>query len=340
MTHQPCTLATACWHPDPYPFYADLRARHPDGLFFDEEQALWVACSAAAVDAALQAPELVVRPPAEAVPRALRGRPSGQVFGGLMRMNEGQAHQQPKAEALPFLARLEAALPAAVQQVMAAGFSPRRQPIDELLFDAPLGLLAALLGLPAGQWRPTARAVRRLVAAWSPMADHAAHHAGDAAANELLAAFDGQVNRIGFFTQTCDATAGLIGNALVAWQRDAAAAFDVPWLQDTARQDPAVQNTRRWATAPVRLCGQALQPGDAMLVLLASANHDTVAPQSGFGWGRGRHACPGERLSQAMAIALLRAWRDEDEHGLHQFTARWHYRPSPNARIPRFDQGA
>jgi cytochrome P450 len=89
---------------------------------------------------------------------------------------------------------------------------------------------------------------------------------------------------------------------------------------------------------PVQLCGHALQPGDTVLVLLASANHD-AAHQHGalsHGWGLGRHACPGERLSQALVARVLRHWLAEDPQGWRAATARWRYRPSPNARIPEF----
>ena len=53
----PVQAATA---PDPYPYYAALRAADP--LHYDERLKLWVAAGSAAVCAVLQHPALHVRP--------------------------------------------------------------------------------------------------------------------------------------------------------------------------------------------------------------------------------------------------------------------------------------
>lgn len=331
-----CTLANAAWHADPYPFYAALRARHRDsGPHRDADSGMWVACTAAAVQAALQAPALHVRPPDEPVPPPLQGRPIGQVFGGLMRMNEGASrHDLPKARALEALAALHKRTPACAEAVIDAGFTLDLRHVNDLLFDAPLALMAALLGVPMPDWSALAADVRSLVGAWSAHADEAQRQRGDTAALALLARFDGDANRIGFFTQACDATAGLVGLALTAWQRDAGTAIDADGLAALAQLDPPVQNTRRFAADELQLLGHTLQRGDAVLVLLASANHD--AAHTDFGWGYGRHACPGERLSREIAAALLARWLHQDEPAWRAATARWRYRPLPNARIPHF----
>jgi cytochrome P450 len=324
-----CTLANAAWHANPYPFYAALREQHrAGGLFFDPASRLWVACTAAAVREALQAPALRVRPLHEPVPAALQGRPSGRAFGGLMRMNEGQErHERPKAWALQFLA----GLPAQVAALRVPDAAP--QQANDAIFDGPLMLLAQLLGLPEASWQAVAQEVRRLVAGWAAGADAATLQQADAAAESLLARFEGDANRIGLFTQTCDATAALTGIALTAWQADAQQALDADGLAVLAQRDAPVQNTRRFVAEPVVLRGQALQPGDTVLVLLASANHDGA---QAHGWGHGRHACPGERLSQTLAAALLQHWLAQDADGWRAATATWTYRPSPNARIPLF----
>jgi cytochrome P450 len=100
-----------------------------------------------------------------------------------------------------------------------------------------------------------------------------------------------------------------------------------------------VQNTRRWATQATSLRGQALNEGDAVLLLLASANHDEHEDAQA-GWGAGRHACPGRRLSVRIAAALLAEWQRDDAVLLRARSSRWRYRRSPNARIPLFTAGA
>src|SRR5687768_4077275 len=80
----------AVTHPDPYPYYADLLARTP--LYRDELLGLWVAASAEAVTAVLTSDCCRVRPPSEPVPRALLGSPAADIFGALVRMNDGAAH--------------------------------------------------------------------------------------------------------------------------------------------------------------------------------------------------------------------------------------------------------
>ena len=80
----------AVTHPDPYPYYASLVAERP--FYRDEALGLWVASSAAAVTAVLTSDLCRVRPPAEPVPRALLGSPAGDIFGHLVRMNDGPGH--------------------------------------------------------------------------------------------------------------------------------------------------------------------------------------------------------------------------------------------------------
>ncbi len=335
-----CSLAHAPWHADPYPLYAGLRERQrTEGLFFDPTVGAWVAATADAVQAALQQPGLVVRPTAEPVPAALAGRPAGEVFGGLMRMNEGpRRHGAPKAEVEPWLATLCAGADTAAAAALDAGWRPGAMHIDDLLAEGPLVTLAGLLGQPPDRWAALARDTRRLVRAWAAGADASTLDAGDEAAVRLMEHLGGNANRVGLFTQTCDATAGLVGNALVAWQRGRIEGFAIADLEQVARDDPSVHNTRRWAAHPLMLLDRQLELGDPLIVLLASALRDTSAGP-GLGWGAGRHACPGQRLSLHIASALLRRWHAEGPKALREATARWSYRRLPNARIPRFQPG-
>ncbi len=347
-------LLTAAHQPDPYPLYTALRAAAPSGLHHDAGLGLWVASSAAAVDEVLHHPALRVRPPAEPVPRPWVGTPAGTLFAGLMRQNDGPAHQRGKAWATPLLG---ATMPveAAAQAVAASGASPRQCALNELLFEAPVQVLWALLHPHDGEPGELPAQVRAVVAGWSPSADEATRHAGSLAAAHLLQRLDGDTNRIGLFTQTCEATGGLIGAALVALQREAG--LRARWLADpslddslaleVARHDPPVQNTRRFVAETCAVRGHTLQAGDAVLVLLASANRDPLAhadadrfilnrqPAPTFSWGRGVHECPGSALSRRIAMGLVRAWHEEGSP-MGELTAQWHYKPSPNGRLAQF----
>ncbi|HET6827029.1 MAG TPA: cytochrome P450, partial [Ramlibacter sp.] len=176
-----------------------------------------------------------------------------------------------------------------------------------------------------------------------------------AAANEAAVALMAQgealgldpvraANRIAFMQQALDATAGLIGNSLLALRRDGALAGDPlrEVVAEVARWDAPVQNTRRFAAQDLELGGQHIREGQGVLLLLASANRDPALnaepdrlwpgrPQRrSLGFGSGAHACPGEAPAIAIAAAALPEIRDS-------MGAHMGYRPLPNARVPTFN---
>lgn len=300
---------SAATHFNPYDFYyARLRAR--GGLTYDSALGLWLASSAAAVAAVLNHPACRVRPLHEPVPRAIAGRPAGQVFARLMRMNEGPRHGCPRQAMAPGLQALAgidltpwlAAWRPALDAPQCAADLQRWQ------WRLPVALLAALLGVPAEQCEEFARRTGEFVACFSPLSTEQQLQAADAAAQDLLrqmqavldgpqpspllktilerssglAAEDLQANLLGLLAQTHDACAGLLGNSLLALLTDPALARRLQqdpgrlqdWLLQVQRLDPPVQNTRRFVAEPCTLLGVDLQPGDSVLVLLAAANHD------------------------------------------------------------------
>ncbi|MBJ6761816.1 cytochrome P450 [Myxococcaceae bacterium JPH2] len=163
-------------------------------------------------------------------------------------------------------------------------------------------------------------------------------------------------NAAGLLVQTCEATAGLAGNTLLRLAREDVGSSDVgvrrgdapdsvtaealdlmhAWVARVAREDPSVQNTRRFIAHDTTLCGARVSAGDGVLVVLASAG--TMRPDiDGRPWtfGAGAHACPGHSLAQALASATVTALlaRGIQPAALAQ---RFSYRPSVNARMPRF----
>lgn len=362
-------------HPDPYPWYRRRVVEQP--LAFDDELGLWIAASAEAVRAVLGHPSARVRPSAEPVPAALVGSNTGALFGRWARMTDGAFHARLK----PVLTQTLVA-PSQVDELRpppdwceaaAAGGVA----LDAFVLGWPVQAMAGLVGLTSHE--AVALEVRSLVAAVSPRADTAARERGETAASALLqrwsqavatplstllaqaaqeAGIDFQIQRanaISLLVQTQDATAGLLANTLHLLSSDVAltrALRDgtVPWqpvLDEVLRFDAPVQNTRRWLADDVQVLGHTLRAGDAVLVLLAAANHDAAvnpaperfdwqreAPVS-FTFGLGGHACPGARLARRLAAAALQGLLDAglDPQALG---AGRHWYPLPNARIARF----
>lgn len=369
---------------DPYPFYAHLRAR--PGLYFDAHVNAWIASDARTIQAVLEHPACVVRPLGEPVPAALGQGPAGETFRRLMRMNEGPAHLCPRAAIAPALAAIPAE---AVNQAVARaakGLGDLSQDLDALMFTLPVSTVAALIGFPDNELQDIAGRVRAFVACLSPLSDATALCLADQAAaelNERVGALWGQAgyaselvnlvrqgcdeagrqgqqalvaNLIGLMSQTCEATAALIGNALVALHRApqlvdslrSSPALIADWVAEVARHDAPVQNTRRFVARRCTVHGQVLEAGDAIVLLLASANRDAnvnISPdrfmlhrpqRPSFSFGGGRHQCPGQALALLISAQAVSLW-------LHQAgpTTRslgWDYWPSLNARIPRFQQ--
>jgi cytochrome P450 len=323
----PSNPIEAVTHPDPYPYYADLAARAP--LAWDGTLGLWVAASAEAVTAVLTSEICRVRPPAEPVPRAFLGSPAADIFRHLVRMNDGPRHQALKPTVTATLASLDAREEA---RRIAAELDPRQ--VNDFAFRLPVYTVATLLGVPPDALPQLSRWMADFAPALAPGSTPDQVERGKEAAGHLLSLFrsfldaDDAVlaNHIGFLFQAHDATAGLIGNALLALARRPETRELSQVIRDVLRDDPPIQNTRRFVVQDGLVAGQPMKEGDAVLVLLAAANR---------AFGTGPHACPGETLAvtiaQAGVEALLQAGLD-----LERLAASVTYRPSANARIPLF----
>lgn len=376
----PLDLVAAVTHADPYPFYASLRDGPP--LAWNEKLRLWVASRAEVIEEVLQAHgALRVRPAAEPVPNAIAGSPAGEVFGHLVRMNDGAAHEAHRPALQRALAGLdlntvrEAALQVARQV-------PQQQPLSDTLFSMPVRSVARLLGFADEALPQVDLWTRDFVACLSPLSTASQLQGASTAAGELMTRFEDLVagtpprrgtllagvlaesaapsrsllaNLVGLLSQTCDATAGLLGNSLIALMREPslrASARTRDGLQaiveETARHDPSVHNTRRFVAEPVTIAGTQLAAGDTVLVLLASANRDPAfnadpdsfilvrAKRRMLGFGHGMHACPGQALACTLAAAGLEALLQRAPDIDAQRLRGWHYRPSVAARMPVF----
>ncbi|WP_269758954.1 cytochrome P450 [Variovorax sp. E3] len=376
----PVDPVAAVTHADPYPYYASLRDGPP--LAWNETLRLWVASRAEVVEQVLQAhAALRVRPVAEPVPRAIVGSPAGEVFGHLVRMNDGAAHEAHRPALQRALAGLDlnAVRDAALQVALRV---PAQQALSDTLFSMPVRSVAHLLGFADEALPQVDRWTRDFVACLSPLSTQEQLQGASAAAGELMTRFEALVadappregtllagvlaesaapsrsllaNLVGLLSQTCDATAGLLGNSLIAVMREpplrtAARTRDglQAIVEETARHDPSVHSTRRFVAQPITVAGTALAAGDAVLVLLASANRDpwfnpdpdrftlVRARRRMLGFGHGMHACPGQALACTLAAASLDALLGRAPDLDAQRQRGWHYRPSVAARMPVF----
>jgi len=378
----PADPVSAATHADPCPYYAELRAG--PALVWNEKLRAWVASRADVIESLLLAHgALRVRPATEPVPRAILGSPAGEVFGHLVRMNDGTAHQAHR----PALQRALAGLD--LDSVYSAALQVARgvptQSVSDTLFSMPVRTVAHLLGFADEALPQVDRWMRDFVACLSPLSSADQLQAASAAAGELMLRFEtlaagrpprnGSLltavlaesdadaplsrsllaNLVGLLSQTCDATAGLLGNSLLALMREPSlreAARTRDGLQavveETARYDPSVQNTRRFCVEPITIAGTTIVAGDAVLLVLAAANRDPAfnpdpdrfmlsrARRRMLGFGHGVHACPGQALACTLAAAGLAALLDRAPDLAAMRERGWSYRASANARIPAF----
>jgi cytochrome P450 len=338
---------------DPYPYYAFL-ARSPCLVWQD---GLWIAARPELVREVMTHPACRVRPVEEPVPAALVGGSAGDVFGALVRMNDGARHAAGKAA----LQRALANVP--LDEVHATAGRIAREAWDECagadgvsaaavtrwMMEVPVRSVASLLGFRDAQLSEISLLAGRFVACLSPQSSAAQIEAAHGAVEELLAAFDTMLrsqrgdsedehailaNLVGLLSQTYEATAGLVGNTLVALQRGA------PWPQrqedalalvrEVAQRDPVVQNTRRFVAEDAHISGVDVKKGDVILVVLAAG---------GAPFGHGAHKCPGQAMAEtiaAAAIGVIPTLPALSSLLEKPGSLAWRYRASVNARIPEF----
>ncbi|MGC1172441.1 cytochrome P450 [Polaromonas sp.] len=351
----------AVTHLDPWPFYRSLRQERP--LYFDAGLGLWVASSHAAVNAALCHPGLRVRPTAEPVPRALLGTAAGEVFALLVRMTDGEFHAVHKPAAVQAARRWTLADVARAAEDAAADLLPRLE-VNDFIAALPVQAMARLLGVPDDLRDDTCRWVRQFTQGIAPTADAQAVALADDAAAALMA--QGRAlglqpvqaaNRIAFMQQAMDATGGLLGLAALqlAQAPEQGTAADASqeamrgFVREVERWAAPIQNTRRFAAESLTLLGQPVEAGQAILLVLASANRDeALNPQAerfdvhrgqgrSMGFGAGPHLCPGASIAIEIVAACARHIRVGGKFDTY-FGRSTGFRPLPNARIPVFGQ--
>jgi cytochrome P450 len=178
---------------------------------------------------------------------------------------------------------------------------------------------------------------------------HSLFHQLQTAHTEPLAPWQ-LANLFGLLMQSYEATAGLIGNSLVAlteqqlWpQLRAQPELSLALVAEVARFNAPVQNTRRFIHHDCTIAGVKLPAGSVVLLLLGSAGRDEMAydqpdafkldraTAENLTFSTGAHRCPGQALAQhiaAVAVEFLLA------QPLPAYS--WQYRPSANGRLSYF----
>jgi cytochrome P450 len=376
----------AVTHSNPYPYYADLVKNKP--IYYDTDLELWVASSADIVESVLTNNIYRVRPVRDPVPANLLGSPAADIYRHLIRMNDGDYHRRLKGAVLACLAQIDMQKLTELSRRWAKSLLPSRQiraELQDYIFQLPVYVIASLLGLPDQVMPRIAAWTNELVQCFAQNSKAEQIDSGKKAAEELLGCFrsfmptqqaaysdsllsilskqarihgsedDNEIiaNSIGFLSQAYEATAGLMGNTLLA-----ISSSPIPHEQiitnsdllrhiidEVLRYDPPIQNTRRFMAEDGVIAGEQLREGEIILVVLAAANRDTTfnanpdefkihrANRFTFTFGMGLHACPGEILAKSIATAgieqLLISGFDPKS-----IVGPTIYRPSANARIP------
>jgi cytochrome P450 len=388
----PSDPIAAVRYANPYPYYDALRLERP--FEYHASIGMWVAASAAAVEAVLGSSACKVRPAAEPVPNAIRDTAAGALFVQLIRMRDDPgrlATRQCLSRALERVneRELDALVVTQLKEVLASA-ARATTPTDRLglaMLTVPVRTLAALLGVPSANLAAACQMTREFVRCLAVGASVDVIARGSRAASDLTALVDASLrdraattasalrstsasrleldepasaaltaNAIGLLMQAYEADAGLIGNTIVAWARDEteqrSAAIDQahPDLDELARttrldafiervlrDDPPVQNTRRFVARDCRVADNQLRAGDQILVVLAAAQRDPMAGGL-LAFGHGAHACPGRLHACVIARAVTREMLLQ---GLDPCAVLngLEYLPYPNLRIPQFGAG-
>ncbi|TQV78439.1 cytochrome P450 [Denitrobaculum tricleocarpae] len=399
---QPLDPISAVTAPDPYPLYAALVAERP--LYFDDRLGMWVACGAEVIERILSCRAFRVRPLNEAVPKPLLGTRAGDIFGQLVRMRDGGSQVALKQAVCSAFAPVDTkalvrrsdawmqhllqAHPPADRTVGSGGTPP------DIACALPVYAVGSLLGTPSDLLPSSVFWMEDFVRAIAPGSTSEQIARGSAAAENLVAMFQGLLqqaqfpdhrnprgmpvnlgllssfarsacrhagheevtiiaNAIGFLSQSYEATAGLIGNTLIALQKrpklqrkiEDEPAMLGSVIREVARHDSPVQNTRRFLVEDKVIAGQKMRVGDAVLLVLAAGNRDPAAnsdPEhfdpdrcnpSLFTFSAGAHLCPGAKMALALAQGGVQHVL-ASEIDLERLVAGFGYRASQNGRIP------
>ncbi|HEY2443512.1 MAG TPA: cytochrome P450 [Streptosporangiaceae bacterium] len=214
----------------------------------------------------------------------------------------------------------------------------------------PMAAMAEGLGM--GRPQDAAAAVIEIAAAYFPGADDQAQRRADAATARLVgllspAPIETTVARIALMVQGCDATAGLIGSALVLLrsipEEEATGWPTRALLDEVLRHVPPVRASRRVARQAAEVNGRLVPAGATVVCRFEAANLDPAAYQqpehpTAYGhvlpsltFGYGIRPCPGPPQALALAMGVVSSVR---ESCVIQGPREIGYEPSAALRVP------
>lgn len=256
--------------------------------------------------AALADPGLVVPPVlSESAPGGIRW-----LRASVARFSSGEPHLRRRSLAQSLLSTLDTAelrdsafdRTSAVLRFAAGGQVDLMNAVARAV---PVGVLARALGIDSDVTADVAVVSR----AYHPHVEP--EPAADEAVTRLVDACGGMTDeataaRIGLLVQACDATAALVGNAVLS--RAGSDRAPEESVVSSLREDPPVRRTRRLVVAT------------GSVVAVDLSDHP---------FGAGPHSCPGHEQAIAIAAGILDAVR-----GYRPVSEDVDYEPSPNLRMP------
>jgi cytochrome P450 len=283
---------------------------------------LRVVGAAADVDEILGSDAWLVVPPSAPDPRAQA------LLAKTARFSEGREHRERRAAAqalMPHPARARETARLRTRSAIAdAGPFLDAMPVAR---HVPVATLASCLGIPQDASDRVAALVGLLCDAAAPSllrrqpGDGLGEVADELAAIAAVACGSPGAGEaaVGLLFQARDATAGLVGSALLrADDRD----LPERTVAETLRRDAPVQATTRSGA------GTGDPPVLAWVVLATGDATPAIAPT----FGRGRHACPGHAVAAALAAGVLEAFREAGWQAVPGQSVG--YEPRPNLRVP------
>ncbi|HEV8064982.1 MAG TPA: cytochrome P450 [Acidimicrobiales bacterium] len=212
----------------------------------------------------------------------------------------------------------------------------------------PVTALAELMGVAEPE--RVAEAVLDASGAYFGGAGENAAAVADAAVSQLVELLspgdlDVVVARLSVLIQTCDATAGLIGPAVLALadHPSAGAVTTELLLKEVLRHSPMLLASRRVALTEVAVGAATVQAGEIVICSVERANRDPQVFAHADTFDPGRHGprnmtfgtgyrpCPGEAQAMMLAAAVVDAVR---ELCVVEPAQHVDYAPPPGLRIP------
>jgi len=298
-----------------------------------------------AVKQQLNRPDLLVRPTDEPVPNALKGTVAGEVFSRLVRMNDGPFHHALKtalvAALAPFSSETIAQAAVDCARHISADFPAELTGENLTYFNyaLPVCTVAQLLGIAAESHRELLSDVLPFIRCIAPGGNAAQLALGITASERLfqrialLLAAPGPLlkhlqmacrqqhiddpnvviaNAMGLLFQTCEGTAGLIGQTLLLGKTHA----DCPrtLMEQVLLDTPPIVTTRRFSH----------ENAEPLVLSLAQGN----------AFGSGAHACPGERWAKLLTLSAVHFLTSRG--AIDNATRYYRWRESLNTRVAEF----